>query len=362
MSHVLDLYKRYKSLLLDLDVALDNLDRLAKDNAKFISNENNYFENYKTSELQLLGLPLKLKGLDEELEKINTKLGNPDLDSAEREKLLEAKQEKNKQISSIKNEIKQYQIRAPEIAEQVPWKAKKQQLTTEYLSAHGADPERFHKYMNCYHAFSKISMELENIQGDLDVALRLANSEEKKEATAWSKINLIPLRQKIFAKENQPKYKGAFISSLYDKYQATCMEHANYLKKPELIEKVQQGKISLSKLEGLVAIRKEKQDFYRSLLPDYVVTEISPDTHIQGKRTLGILKTDTEAKVRTICSFLNTHLLEANQQTDKEKMKELFADIKVHFNDSQISRIYNEAKQKQSAVEVEQIFDQLSNL
>lgn len=140
------------------------------------------------------------------------------------------------------------------------------------------------------------------------------------------------------------------------------MQHASYLKKPGLMEKVQQGKIPLHQLDDLVAIRNQKQEHYRALLPDYIAVEIFDSIHIKGKRSLGILKTNTEDRIKAINTFLDTPFQTANEEQDKKKLKQLFANINVPFDSSKITEIYQKAKEKQRTAEVDQIFSKINEL
>lgn len=74
MSHLLDTYKRYKSLLLQIDTALSELDELAKNNQKFFETQRILFHEYKNCHMKCFGLPMQLAGLEDNLRQINSKL------------------------------------------------------------------------------------------------------------------------------------------------------------------------------------------------------------------------------------------------------------------------------------------------
>ncbi|STY28325.1 Uncharacterised protein [Legionella wadsworthii] len=361
MSHLLDAYKRYKSLLLQLEAALNELDELTH-NQKFFETQRILFHEYKNCYMKCFGLPMQLEGLENNLKQLNSKLEGKNIELSEREKLLASRHELNEKIDSLKKEIAYYEKKKPEITGQIPWRLELAQLTTKYLREQGANPEQLHAFTRRYHAYSQLKKELDQALQDLNKAFDDAASNEREEAIAWRITNVTPLSKKLIEIEKKPQYADGFILSLCDKYTKTCMQHASYLNKPGLTEKVQQGKIPLHQLEDLVAIRKQKQEHYRALLPDYVAVEIFDSIHIKGKRTLGVLKTNTEDKIKAINAFLDTPFQTANEEQDKKKLKQLFAYINVSFDSAKITEIYQKAKEKQRSAEVDQIFSKINEL
>lgn len=245
MSKILDLYKRYKELLVKQDVALDKLDEIEKKNQQFIEIEKTIFEDNITAQLKLTGLSSKLEGTQKDLDAIESKLKKPDLTAPDREKLVAESQEKSKTILMVKEDIVRYEIQKRETAERLPWKSGQDLLTTRHLLERRADLGKFCPYMDSYKHSISIRSELIDIQGSLALELTKASKQEKEEALAWSKENVHPIQRKVFEKENQPKNSGSFLSNLQEAYRDTCMTHARSLDKPDLIDKVQQGKIGL---------------------------------------------------------------------------------------------------------------------
>ena len=112
--------------------------------------------------------------------------------------------------------------------------------------------------MDKYKQFLIINKQLIKSVGELRTELISATEKERMDAIAWSKKNIFPLQRKVF-KKNHEKYSSSFFGNLQESYGKTCMAYAHFLVKKDLIDKAEQGKISLGELEKLVEIKKEEQ-------------------------------------------------------------------------------------------------------
>lgn len=335
MSKLLDCYKEYKKLLVQQDTFLNKLVGLETLNKDFLNFAKSTYDNNKTAELKLLGLSAKLGGQQEELKKAN---GDP-----------KKSEELNVKIKNTKENIALFEKQKKDTAALLPWKDAPK-LTSAYLKHYQANLEHFQQYMECYKSYSDSCLKLIDMQQSIMGELTDCDPKEREKGIAWSKENITSLKGNVLEKQNQVSSK--FASDLHEAYYSTCMAHANFLGKHALAEKVDANKISLFELEELVAHRKEKQNIYRALLPNYVVAELEPNAHIQGQRTFGLTATNTESKVKAITTYLQTSLSE-DEAGSQRKIKELFAKININLNDGQISRIYNAAKEKSQQLDAE---------